>query len=143
MLKQTISYTDFNGQQVTEDLHFHLSTPDHVRLAAKYGGDLAEYLEKVAKSDDPVKMIAIIEEIIKAAYGEKSKDGKHFVKTPEIVEQFNYSQAYAELFESIILDPAKAEAFAAGVITPTDTKQAEAIKQRIKLEQLKQNAEEQ
>lgn len=112
MLKKTVTYTDFNGVEVTEDLYFHLSAPEVTRLNAKYGGDVGEYVSEVSMELNQEKMVAFLEDLILSSYGVKSDDGKQFKKGAKIREDFEYSQAYAEIFVSILTEEGEAESFA-------------------------------
>lgn len=115
MLKKTITYQDFNGEEITEDFHFHISTPEMTKMTIKWGGDIESYVNKLAKTEDAEGMIAFIENLVLSAYGVKSEDGKRFKKSKEIREDFEFSQAYAELFEELLLNPSQAKLFGEGL----------------------------
>lgn len=120
MFKKKITYTDFNNNQRTEEFYFHMSVPEVARLEAKLGGkSIKEYAEGLKDDNDADKMVKFIEEIILGSYGKKSADGKSFLKTPEIRQEFEYSQAYAELFEEMLTHPETAQKFAMGTGTQT------------------------
>lgn len=117
MLKKTITYEDFNGNELTEDFYFNLSSPEATRMSAKFGADISNYAEQLAASNDMAAMIDFMETIILDSYGEKSLDGKQFMKSPEIRQKFEYSNAYAALFEELLLDPSKATEFGEALAT--------------------------
>lgn len=117
MIKKTITFTDFNGEEVTEDLYFNLSTPEITKLSYKYGGDLKAYIEKVVATNDPMLMIEFMEDLMLSSYGIKSEDGRRFVKGRQVREDFEYSQAYAELFIILITKPSEAKLFGEGLVT--------------------------
>ena len=120
MFKKTIKYTDFNGTSREEDYYFHMSVPEVARMEAKLGGmSLPDYARQLQADQDADLIIQFMENIILTAYGKKSSDGKNFLKGPKIREEFEYSQAYAELFEELILSEEKAGAFAEGVAMQT------------------------
>lgn len=116
MLKKTITYRNFDGDQVTDDFYFNLTSPELTRLTIKYGGDLSEYTNKLKEEKNDDGMINFIEELILGSYGEKSKDGKKFMKSKDIRDDFEYSAAYAELFEELLLKPSAADEFGRGLI---------------------------
>lgn len=126
MLKKTITYEDFNGEEITEDFHFHISTPEMTKLTIQWGGDIETYVNKLAKAEDAEGMVAFIESLILSAYGIKSTDGKRFKKSKEIREDFEYSQAYAELFEELLLNPSQAKLFGEGLAQGAKTNKAAA-----------------
>lgn len=115
MFKQSVTYTDFNGNERTEDFYFHLSLPEVTRIEAKIGKPIEEYVKELAEDKDMSKLLAFLEEIILNSYGKKTIDGKSFHKSKELREEFEYSQAYAEIFEMLITDPDLARKFGEGV----------------------------
>jgi hypothetical protein len=115
MFKQNITYTDFNGVERKEDFHFHLSLPEVTRIEAKVGKSLADHTKELAEGGDVPKLLGFLEEVILNAYGKKTSDGKSFHKSKELREEFENSQAYAELFEQLITSPDLARKFGEGV----------------------------
>lgn len=120
MFKKTIKYVDFNGTERTEDFFFHMSTPEATRLQAKFGAvEFDEYANNLAANKDLKGMINFIEDLILSSYGKKSEDGLTFLKNPKIREEFEYSQAYAELFEELLTNSETMEQFAQGIASQT------------------------
>lgn len=120
MFKKKIKYVDFNGAEREEDFYFHMSVPEATRLEARFGGmSLETYAKNLALNEDMAPMIEFIENIILSSYGQKSSDGRSFVKNEQMRTEFEYSQAYAELFEEMLTNPEVAEAFAKGVAAQT------------------------
>lgn len=116
MHKQPITYVDFNGTERTEDFYFHLSTPEVVRLEAEVGTSLEDHTKTLAQNGEAQPLLQFLEKVILMSYGVKSTDGRSFKKSPEIRQEFEYSQAYAEFFEQIIKDPSLARKFAEGIV---------------------------
>lgn len=116
MLKKSITYTNFDGVEITDDLYFHLSTPEITKMSVKFDGDISRHAEQLSKSGDQMAQLDFIEELILSSYGVKSANGKSFVKNKEVRELFEYSAAYAELFEELLTKPGQAEAFGQGLI---------------------------
>lgn len=119
MIKKTIQYTNFNGEEETEDFFFHLSKAELVELEASTPGGLSATLERIQQSDDGNAIIAEFKKIILMSYGQKSSNGKRFVKTKELREDFESSEAYSALFMSLITDEVAATEFMNGII-PAD-----------------------
>lgn len=115
MFKKTITYTDFNGVEQTEDFYFHLSLPEVTRIEAKAGVDISTHAKKLAEGEDISKLVAFFEEVVLTAYGVKSEDGKSFRKSKELRESFEYSPAYAEFFEELLTNPEVAQKFGEGI----------------------------
>ena len=116
MLKKKVTYLDFNDQEVTEEFYFNLTTPEVTKMIAKIGQDIDTYAEQLAKSGDHEGIIDFVEMLILTSYGVKSEDGKRFVKSKEARENFEYSAAYAELFEQLMTDPEQSKAFGQGLM---------------------------
>lgn len=111
MLKKTITYTDFEGNQRTEDHYFNLSKTELMRMELSTEGGLGKKLESIAKSENVPELIKMFEMLIKSSYGIKSDDGKKFVKNEAITEDFINSAAYDELFMSLITNTDEAISF--------------------------------
>ena len=116
MLKKTIKYVDFNEEEVTEDFYFNLTTPEVTKMIAKIGDDIDKHAEKLVASGDHEGIIHFVEMLILTSYGVKSEDGKRFVKSKEARENFEYSAAYAELFEQLMTDTEQSKAFGQGLM---------------------------
>ena len=119
MIKKPITFVNFNGEEQTKDFYFHLSLPELTKMEAKYGADIGTYAKKLAENKDMPAMIAFLEEMILGAHGIKSEDGSSFRKNAKIREDFEYSQAYADLFEELLTNPQSAQAFGTGLATGT------------------------
>ena len=116
MLKKTISYTDYNGNERTEDFYFNLSKAEIMEMEMSTSGGLSEVIQNVVKTQDVPSIIKIFKDLILKAYGEKSPDGKRFVKNPELSTAFSQTEAYAQLFMELATDADKAAAFINGII---------------------------
>lgn len=116
MFKKRIKYVDFNGSPREEDFYFHMSPVEMTRLEAKIGGlTLDTYTQKLVANQDLSEMVSFIEDLVLSSYGEKTQDGTRFIKGQKIREKFEYSQAYAELFEELLTNPESAKKFSAGI----------------------------
>lgn len=119
MLKKTFTYQNYEGQSVTEDLYFNLSTPEIARLSEQLAGadkDLGEYLEEVIETANVMKIITVISKLVQAAYG-KRIDNNRFSKSPEIVSQFVESAAFEQYIDTLITDKAEAQLFTSKVLS--------------------------
>lgn len=117
MLKKTIKYTDFNGMERTEDFYFNLSKAEVVEMQYSTGGGLKERLESIVNTKDQPAIIREFKKLILAAYGEKSPDGRQFMKSEGISKSFESTEAYSMLFMELATDADKAAEFVNG-ITP-------------------------
>lgn len=121
MLKKTITYTDFNGNQLTEDFYFNLTKAEITELEVSYPGGLTARLQEIVDANDHKAMVETFKEIILRSYGVKSQDGKRFVKNETLKEEFYQSEAYSELFMELLSNENTCVAFMNGVV-PQGTK---------------------
>lgn len=122
MLKKTITYTDYNGVEKKEDFYFNLTKAEVVEMELTTTGGLAETITKIVDAKDVPAIVKIFKELILKAYGEKSPDGKRFIKSKELADSFAQTEAYSELFMELATDADAAAKFVNG-ITPVDIPQ--------------------
>lgn len=116
MLKKTIKYTDFNEEEVVEDHYFHLSQAELVELEMSHEGGLSESLKKIIAAEDGKSIIKEFKNIILSSYGKKSADGRRFIKTQEMRDEFESSEAYSTLFMELVTNPEAAIEFINGIV---------------------------
>lgn len=116
MLKKTITYEDFNGETVSEEHFFHLSTAELLEMEFHQQGGMSALLEEIQNTEDRGKMIDLFKEIVSKAYGKRSPDGKKFIKTQELREEFLSSEAYSALFMDLITNENEAATFFTGML---------------------------
>lgn len=119
MLKKTITYTDYNGVERTEDFYFYLSKADLMEMEMGTTGGFAEMIQKVVNAQDAPAIIKIFKDLILKAYGEKSADGKRFIKNDEVKDAFSQTEAYSQLFMELATDSDAAAKFVNGIM-PAD-----------------------
>lgn len=116
MLKKTITYTDYNGNQRTEDFYFNFNKAELVELNVSVEGGLEQMLKRIISEQDSSKIMEIWKTILLKSYGKKSDDGKYFMKSEEISREFSNTEAYSELFMELTFDSEKAIAFVNGIV---------------------------
>ena len=116
MIKKTITYVDFDGVTRTEDFYFNLTKAEITEMDLSYEGGLQPMVEKITTSKNITEILGVFKDIIRKAYGEKSLDGKHFMKSKEINDSFTSTEAYSELLMECLSDPDSASAFINGII---------------------------
>lgn len=122
MLKKTITYTDYNGVERTEDFYFNLSKAEIMEMEMSTTGGLTEMINKIIATQDVPAIVKIFKELTLKAYGEKSPDGKRFIKNDEIRDAFAQTEAYSVLFMELATDDRKAADFFNGIM-PADVQQ--------------------
>lgn len=126
MLKKTVTYTDYNGVERTEDFYFNLTKAEITEMELSTAGGFAEMLQKVVAAQDAPSIIKVFKDLVLKAYGEKSPDGKRFMKSEEISTAFSQTEAYSQIFMEFATDSKAAAAFVNGIV-PADM-QADAAK---------------
>ena len=124
MLKKTIKYKDFNGNEREEDFYFNLMQSEIAELELRTVGGFTESIQKIIQTQDGPEIIKQLKKIILKSYGEKSADGKRFIKSDELSEAFSQTNAYSELFMELATDDEAASAFINGIV-PDELKQDE------------------
>ena len=127
MLKKTITYTDYNGVERTEDFFFNLTQAEITEMEMSTSGGRAEMIRKVVAAQDAPAIIKIFKDLVLRAYGEKSPDGKRFIKNDDITTAFSQTEAYSILFMELATDADAAAKFVNGIIPADLAKKASAL----------------
>lgn len=126
MIKETITYTDYNGNSRTEDFYFNLTKAEVMEMEMSTKGGLAEMIQRIVAAQDQPAIIKIFKDLIIKAYGVKSPDGKRFMKSDEIIDEFVQTEAFSELFMKLATDADAASKFVNGIVPADMAKQLEA-----------------
>lgn len=122
MFTDSITYTDFDGKERTENLYFNLTKAEALKLDAS---NFTDYLQKVLDSNDPAQILDAYEKFIDMGYGEKSEDGRRFVKSPEILANFKTSLIFDEFYFKLLNSPDYAIEFMIGILPDVGISEAE------------------
>ena len=122
MLKKTVTYTDYNGSERTEDFYFNLTKAEIMEMALTTVGGLSAMIEKIVAAKDGPTIIKTFKDLVLKAYGEKSADGRRFIKSPEIAEAFSQTEAYSQIFMELATDDEAAAKFVNGIIPEVESK---------------------
>lgn len=109
MISKTVTYMNFDDEKVTETCWFNISKSELAGMASGPDGGLKAKIERIIASQNKYEILALIKEIVLFAYGEKTPDGRSFMKTPEITKRFECSIPYDMIYTSLFSD---AKAFA-------------------------------
>lgn len=116
MFTKTITYTDYDGTSRTEEFRFNLSKPEVIKMQLSEEGGFDKMLERIVKAQDTRKIIEVIDLLIAKSYGEKSLDGKRFIKNDEVTEGFLQTPAYDELLLELTTNADALTAFINGIM---------------------------
>jgi len=141
MLKRKIKYTDYNGVEREEEFLFNLSKAELLEMQMSTAGGFENKIAAIIATQNMPEIVKIFKEIILKSYGEKSEDGKRFIKKDQngrdLALDFSQTDAYSVLFTELATDSKAAAAFVNGII-PKDMEVSEADQAKIE-EQLKNN----
>lgn len=126
MLKKTVTYTDYNDVECTEDCYFNLTKSELVEMQASTDGGFDAMLRKIVDEKNVSEIMRIFKELMIKSYGVKSEDGKSFKKNDELREAFVNSPVFDEIFMELVQDPEKASEFIKGIIPSALAKQIDA-----------------
>lgn len=125
MLVQNIEYEDYNGEKRKEDFYFNLTEAELMEMEMSTNEQMSNMIERIIKTNDKPEIMRIFKNLIMKAYGEKSLDGKRFIKSEEISTAFVQTEAYNELVLKMFEDAGFAADFFKGIMPKklTDTKE--------------------
>lgn len=132
MLKETITYKDFDGNERTEDHFFNLTQSELMEVALGLPDGLSEELPTsdtgITNEQAAAKIIEklggngvfkFVKELMLKAYGIKSSDGRRFEKSEKISTEFSQTLAFDAMFMKLMSDDVAAANFVNAII-PTE-----------------------
>lgn len=119
MYKKTMSYTDFDGNTRKEDFFFNFTTAELAEMELTAKGGLKGEIEAITNEQNGEKIVDWFKKIILKSVGKKSPDGRKFIKSKEISDDFAQTQAYSDLFMELAFDAKKGADFINKVIPQT------------------------
>ena len=126
MIKKTVTYTDYNGVERTENCYFNLSKAEVMEMELSTEGGMAESIQKIVDAKDAPAIIRVFKDLVLKAYGVKSDDGRRFMKTKpdgsRYADDFKETEAYSQIFMELATDADAAAKFVNGIV-PADLAQ--------------------
>lgn len=133
MLKKSITYINYNDEEVTEDFYFNINKAELMELELSTPGGFSESIKAIVAEKNVPLIMSTFKKLILKSYGEKSPDGKHFSKSEDISNKFENTEAYSSLFMELVTDAQKAGDFVTGIL-PKDIQDEAKTKQKELLE---------
>jgi hypothetical protein len=134
MLKKTMTFPDLDGNDVTEVFWFHINKAELATLELSTKDGLSAHLQAIVDAVDGAEIIEQFNTIIRLAIGRRSEDNKRFIKSPEIAQEFFETEAYSQLFMSIVTDEGAAAEFINGImpvlVASSDDKDPKLVKSK-------------
>lgn len=116
MIKKQITYTDYDGNERTESFWFALNQAELLEMNLEKNGGLSNMITRITETNDFAELSRILKDLIRRSYGVKSDDGKRFVKSPAMTEEFMQTEAYSEMFTELVTDAGATSEFIQGII---------------------------
>lgn len=116
MVTKKIKYTDFNGDEREEEFMFNLTPAEIMEMELGTTGGFADSIRKIIVAQDTPQIIEVFKMLILKAYGQKSADGRRFIKSDELVKEFTETNAYSKLFMELATNDEEAAAFINGIM---------------------------
>ncbi len=116
MLKKTMTYVDYDGTERTEDFYFNLSKAEVAEMQMSTAGGLDKMINRIISEQDGKRIIELFKDLVLRSYGKKSDDGKRFIKSKELAEEFSQTEAYSDLFMELATDSEAAAEFVNGIV---------------------------
>lgn len=115
MLKKNIKYEDYNGETRSEDFFFHFSEAELAEMSLSYEGGVNAYINRIINTHNTVELAKLFKKLILDAVGERSDDGKRFIKVRpngvRVADEFYQTEAFSVLYMSLLQDETEAAAF--------------------------------
>lgn len=116
MIKRPITYTDYDGNKVTEVFYFNLNRFEWLELETYTRGGLIKNLQDSIDTNNIKKTIDLLKKIILRAYGERDSETGKFRKTEDLAVEFSKTEAFSELFYDLAYNEDKSKEFFMGLI---------------------------
>lgn len=117
MFTETVTYEDFNGNQQSETLYFNLSKKEMMDLQYSVDGGFDKKLETIVSSGNEAEIMKTFISFIELSYGVKSEDGRRFIKSEEVTEEFMNSLAFEAFLNKLTDgDEAYVNSFVSGIM---------------------------
>ena len=116
MIKKKVTYTDYNGNERTEEHHFHLNKAELTEMELSVDGGLSNYYQKIVDSQSVPELAKIFKELLLKSYGVKTDEGRVFEKSEELSRKFSQSAAYETMYMDLASNTELAAKFANGII---------------------------
>ena len=109
MVKKSITYTDYNGEKQTDECYFNLSKAELLEMEMSEKGGFENFVKALIEEKDNKKIYELFKNLILMSYGQKSADGRSFIKKKMVDgqmiylrDEFEQTEAFTELMMELI-----------------------------------------
>lgn len=127
MLKKTITFKDLDGNDVTEDFYFNLNKAEIAEIELSYDGGLSTQLERIIAKKDGGEIISTFKDIMLRSVGRRSDDGRRFIKSQDITNEFVQTEAYSEMFMELVTNADAAAEFVRSIMPQSISEKLENV----------------
>ena len=140
MLTKTITYNDYDNNERTETLYFNMNKMELTEFAADLPDDVFKNVSGVKSIQDVANVvnkmgsrgiIKFIKELVLRSYGIKSEDGRRFIKSKELSEEFSQTIAYDMFMSELMSDDNAASNFVNGLIPASMAGELDEVKAQL------------
>lgn len=117
MLKETVTYKNLDGVEVSKELYFNISTSELTELDKAFGGNAFEKMSNLSENNSVMEVVSSLNNIILIAYGERTPEGDGFIKNDEVRNRFKYSLALEAYISLLLRSPEALERFRDGLVS--------------------------
>lgn len=119
MVKKTITFTNFDGTEITKDFYFNISKMEFRVLDRKIPGGLENMINQIRNEKDEARLVDFLDMLILESYGEKGEDDR-FIKEDSrgrrLSSYFKVSEAWDVLFMNLINNEDELTEFLTGIV---------------------------
>jgi len=116
VLKKPITYTNVDGQTVTEEFYFNMTKAELLKLELSEDEGFQKRIERIQQPGIAGRIVLdTFDGILRQSYGIRTPEGK-FIKPPVAFQEFLASEAYSELLFELATDAKKAAEFVNGIM---------------------------
>lgn len=116
MICKTVTYTDFDGNERTEDFFFNLTDQEITELELTTDGGFRKMIDRIVAAKSQTELVMLFKNLIMKAYGKKGADGRTFDKSPAVKQEFASTQAFSDIYMELVTNTDKAVEFFNGVV---------------------------
>lgn len=116
MYKIREKYEDYDGNERVEEFYFNLTKAEITDMELTTEGGMSAMLNRIIAAKDTAKLIAVFKDLILRSYGQKSPDGRRFIKSDELTKEFTETPAYSQIYLRLATDDKAATEFVNNVI---------------------------
>lgn len=122
MIVYNETYTDYDGNQRTEEFRFHFNQAELMEMEMSTEGGFSARVNRIINANSHPELLQVMKTFILDAYGVKSEDGRRFRKNAEIRQEFLESPVYSKIFMRLTTGPNAAEEASKFIngVTPDD-----------------------